>query len=122
MRRATYRTLLALHPPAFRRPFAGAADVAPLDLRQDGSYGRLHRYIDVLNTPPEPALADRALVLLRKAAVAAVGSAWLPTKESPSCAIRCRPTQRRIKCRQSETLREAAHPSTIVELGLVTNL
>jgi pimeloyl-ACP methyl ester carboxylesterase len=48
------------------------ADVAPLDLRQDGAYGRLHRYLDVVNAPPEPPLLDRVFAFLRRTAIATV--------------------------------------------------
>jgi pimeloyl-ACP methyl ester carboxylesterase len=35
-------------------------EVAPLDLSHDGAYGRLERYVDVVNRPPEPTLRQRA--------------------------------------------------------------
>jgi len=45
-------------------------DVAPLDLRGDGAYGRNQRYLDVLDTPPEPSLRQRAWRFARKTAIA----------------------------------------------------
>ncbi len=44
-------------------------EVAPLDLSGDGAYGRLHRYLDVINAPPEPGFRQRAIAFLMKAAV-----------------------------------------------------
>jgi pimeloyl-ACP methyl ester carboxylesterase len=46
------------------------AEVAPLDLRADGAYGRTHRYLDVLDTPAEPSLRQRAWRFARKTAIA----------------------------------------------------
>jgi len=65
------------------RKFAGGAfeqlqfdaeppkEITPLDLSNDGIYGGYHRYLDVINAPPEPRFRERAIGSLRKAAVVA---------------------------------------------------
>jgi pimeloyl-ACP methyl ester carboxylesterase len=46
------------------------AEVAPLDLRGDGMYGRNYRYVDLLDTPPEPSRGQRAWRLALTMAIA----------------------------------------------------
>jgi pimeloyl-ACP methyl ester carboxylesterase len=48
------------------------SEVAPLDLSHDGVYGRVYRYLDAINAPPEPGLGQRAFRFIRKAAVVTV--------------------------------------------------
>lgn len=48
------------------------ADVSPLVLSGDGVYARLHRYIDVIDAPPEPGFGERTILFLRKTAIVTI--------------------------------------------------